>query len=68
MRVISSTSGVRRSNHPHPCPPCPLPDYREREKSPRRDPSSGTYYAVVRLNGKQFKSSLETKSLPEARR
>jgi integrase len=33
-----------------------------------QNPSSGTYYAVVRLNGKQFKSSLETKSLPEARR
>jgi integrase len=33
-----------------------------------QNPSSGTYYGVVRLNGKQFKSSLETKSLPEARR
>jgi hypothetical protein len=33
-----------------------------------QNPSSGTYYAVVRLNGKQFKTSLETKSLPEARR
>ena len=33
-----------------------------------QNPSSGTYYAVVRLNGKQFKTSLETKNLPEARR
>jgi integrase len=33
-----------------------------------QNPSSGTYYAVVKLNGKQFKSSLKTKSLPEARR
>src|ERR1700691_4075277 len=33
-----------------------------------QNPGSGTYYAVVRLNGKQSKSSLETKSLPEARR
>jgi len=33
-----------------------------------RNPSSGTYYALVKVRGKQIKSSLETKNLPEARR
>ena len=33
-----------------------------------RNPSSGTYYALVKVRGKQIKNSLETKNLPEARR
>ena len=33
-----------------------------------RNPSSGKYYALVKVRGKQIKSSLKTDSLPEARR
>lgn len=33
-----------------------------------RNPSSGTYYAIVKVKGKQIKKSLETDNLPEARR
>jgi len=33
-----------------------------------RNPASGTYYALVKVRGKQFKSSLKTKNLTEARR
>ncbi len=33
-----------------------------------RNPSSGTYYALVKVRGKQIKQSLKTKHLPEARR
>jgi integrase len=33
-----------------------------------RNPSSGSYYAVLKVKGKQFKSSLKTKDLAEARR
>ena len=33
-----------------------------------RNPSSGTYYAVTKVRGKQIKASLKTKNLPEARR
>jgi hypothetical protein len=32
------------------------------------NPSSGSYYAVLKVKGKQFKSSLRTKDLAEARR
>lgn len=35
---------------------------------PYRNPSSGTYYALIKVAGKQIKSSLKTKNLPEARR
>ena len=31
-------------------------------------PSSGTYYALVKIRGKQIKASLQTKNLVEARR
>jgi len=30
-----------------------------------RNPSSGTYYALVKVRGKQIKSSLESKGLAE---
>ncbi|MEI6535200.1 MAG: tyrosine-type recombinase/integrase [Verrucomicrobiaceae bacterium] len=33
-----------------------------------RNPSSGTYYAVTKVRGKQIKASLKTKNLTEARR
>jgi integrase len=33
-----------------------------------RNPASGTYYALVKVRGKQFKSSLKTDNLAEARR
>jgi integrase len=33
-----------------------------------RNPSSRTYYALVKLGGKQFKQSMKTKYLPEAKR
>ena len=33
-----------------------------------RNPSSGSYYAVLKVKGKQFKSSLGTKDIAEARR
>jgi integrase len=33
-----------------------------------RNPSSGSYYALVKIRGKQIKRSLDTDSLPEARR
>ena len=33
-----------------------------------RNPSSGTYYALVKIRGKQIKASLKTKGLVEARR
>jgi hypothetical protein len=33
-----------------------------------RNPSSGTYYALVKIRGKQIKRSLDTDNLPEARR
>ena len=33
-----------------------------------RNPSSGTYYAILKVKGKQLKESLKTKNLPEARR
>jgi len=33
-----------------------------------RNPASGTYYALVKVRGKQFKSSLKTDNLSEARR
>ena len=33
-----------------------------------RNPSSGPYYALVKVRGKQIKASLETKNLAEARR
>lgn len=33
-----------------------------------RNPSSGTYYALVKVRGKQIKKSLKTKHLPEAKR
>jgi hypothetical protein len=33
-----------------------------------RNPSSGTYYARLKIRGKQIKSSLKTKILVEARR
>jgi hypothetical protein len=33
-----------------------------------RNPSSGTYFALVKVKGKQFRQSLRTNNLPEARR
>ena len=33
-----------------------------------RNPTSGTYYAIIKVRGKQIKKSLETDNLPEARR
>jgi integrase len=33
-----------------------------------RNPSSGSYYALVKIRGKQIKQSLKTSDLPEARR
>ena len=33
-----------------------------------RNPSSGTYYALVKVGGKQIKNSLKTPNLAEARR
>jgi hypothetical protein len=33
-----------------------------------RNPSSGSYYALVKIRGKQIKQSLKTDNLPEARR
>src|ERR1700678_3619642 len=33
-----------------------------------RNPSSKTYYALVKIRGKQIKRSLDTDNLPEARR
>jgi hypothetical protein len=33
-----------------------------------QNPDSGTYFALVKLQGKQFKQSLQTGNLPEARR
>ncbi len=33
-----------------------------------RNPSSGSYYAIIKKSGKQIKRSLETDNLPEARR
>ena len=33
-----------------------------------RNPTSGTYYAIIKVRGKQIKKSLETNNLPEARR
>jgi hypothetical protein len=33
-----------------------------------RNPASGTYYALVKVRGKQIKSSLKPKNLLEARR
>lgn len=33
-----------------------------------RNPSSGTYYALVKIRGKQIKRTLKTTNLPEARR
>jgi integrase len=33
-----------------------------------RNPSSGTYYALLKVRGKQIKRSLATRDLPEARR
>ncbi len=33
-----------------------------------RNPTSGTYYAILKVRGKQIKKSLETDNLPQARR
>jgi len=33
-----------------------------------RNPSSGTYFAILKVRGKQIKKTLKTQSLPEARR
>lgn len=33
-----------------------------------RNPASSTYYAIIKVRGKQIKKSLETDNLPEARR
>ena len=41
---------------------------RNAEECLYRNPTSGTYYAIIKVRGKQIKKSLETDNLPKARR